>query len=498
MLYDKSNWPQLNLPQNFPPTHAQPQSMMSHMGRPQQPYMAGSDPTGPSPAKRQRQSGSMAPRPTSSKMPAVPPGIRDSAMEEEQDDQDLFDLLTPREISSMRLTKHHEWMEEIFSSPWDTLQIDPVPLGQGRRGVLASLTEGILDAPTEASIRGGPEFVAKKTGTDKLEELTKRAEEKVASLNAEKEEMVRVHARLIARISRSSNTRAAERGLRAAALSEGKNDDPFKLESGFRNISSASASREVAHGTVEELTKGMEASLGKRVEILHNVGCIEKGGLEEKVAPPSEPEQPAEDTVMGDDPHNDLGGSPNFAEFTTEMDDVASEANTTNHVALRMPQTGAAGTTVSQGPQSTVPAVPTETEKAGVDDWVVVDKESAQSPPPVQTSTGIQPQASTSAASPNTSTLNPAASIDVGADLVDFDATPGDTHADFEGGDFNDQLDFGTLDTAGEALGDFDAGSVDNGVMHEDSAFGDAFHHTEAEVSAGDSGFGPQRGQQGS
>lgn len=58
---------------------------------------------------------------------------------------DALDFLTPREISAARYKQHHEWMEEVLSSPYSTSQIIPVDLGLRLSGSLSELTEALWE-----------------------------------------------------------------------------------------------------------------------------------------------------------------------------------------------------------------------------------------------------------------------------------------------------------------------------------------------------------------
>jgi hypothetical protein len=473
MLHDRANWPHVQLPQGIPPQYAgEVPPRMAHVTRPQQ-YIGGPDPTGPSPAKRQRQSSSMQ-RPSSSKMPSAT-NIRDSAMEEEQEDQDLFDLLTPRDISSMRFTKHHEWMEEVFSSPWDTLLIDPVPLGQGRKGALVDVTVNILDAPTEESIRTGPGQIAKAIGSEKMTELTTRVRARIAADQKEKERMLEEHARQMANVRKGSIWRDAERALRVAPSSHDAKDDPFKLESGFRNPQAVKG--DFANMTVDKIVQKVNEQTGRTIVPLDDSKCVDKGGLQEQAVPEAEPVQ--EDTEM------ELGDSTTFAAFTTGIDDSSEAHPSAQGSALQ--NTGTTNTaTAAQSIQPPSMPQPKPTAEQSGGDWVMVDKSEAQPPtaapqsiPPPSAPAAPNGPASALVAVPSTA---PSAPADLGSDLVNFNE-PTPEGGDFGGGEFDDQIDFGNIDTAGEALAGFDGNGGAGGM--EDSAFGDAFHHNDAGASGG-------------
>ena len=323
MLHDRGNYPNIKLPVSAIPQYTQqvsgyPGNVISHMNRSQQlsyypPRQASSMASmGASPAKRQR-----APQqtningPTSSIANGAVNGIAtlDSKVNEEEDTSygDLMDLLTPQDISGMRYMQHHEWLEEVFSSPYTTGQIVPVALGLGRKGELESLTRGFFEAPTGISPRpkeklyiGAPasgmrkreeETIPERVGKmepGKAEEFTKLASQRFQELNAEMEKMRRQHAKRMTKLKEGAIIMSAEKKLRNPLASPANSgNEPWKLERDSRspvdNTSNEGASAG-ARGSehVSDIFKEVEAVVGKRIAPQSNVTTVQRGGLEER------------------------------------------------------------------------------------------------------------------------------------------------------------------------------------------------------------------------
>ena len=190
MLHDKSNWPTINFPG--------PQSQMPGVpGVPVQAGLGRGGPLGPAPTRAQ------ARQARGPSMSMVEPTLEE---EEDVSRGDMLDFLTPREISKMRYEQHHEWMEEIVDSPYSINQIVPVELGLGRKGALEELTNGFFTAPTSAihEPSDGPPARVGRMDQGKAEQFRRKAEEKLASMTAELEQMKKDHARRMAVLEKSS------------------------------------------------------------------------------------------------------------------------------------------------------------------------------------------------------------------------------------------------------------------------------------------------------
>lgn len=220
-------------------------------------------------------------------------GIAQDTIEDEEDTSrgDLMDFLTPRDISSMRYIQHHEWMEEVFSSAYSTGQIIPVGLGLGRKGELEELTKGFFEAPTSpvSKAHGGDGAApVGKMEAGRAEDFTRRATDKIAQTNAEIERLKRQHAKRMAKITRGAVVKEAEIRLRSAVTNpadtgteiwrlEGRLEDPAEVGNG-----EASAAASMRREKVDDIVKEVEAAVGKRVEAIKDLLCVQKGGLEER------------------------------------------------------------------------------------------------------------------------------------------------------------------------------------------------------------------------
>lgn len=142
MLYDRNNWPHINVP-GAPTANSVPQQGNPYARNPaaiparniQQvplypPQQAPHTATNPSPSRRPRIVG---PNPTASNATTAVPGTTGYAphpmtIEEEEDTAhgDSVDHVTQRDLSLMRYQQHHAWMEEVLSSPYPMNQIKPV------------------------------------------------------------------------------------------------------------------------------------------------------------------------------------------------------------------------------------------------------------------------------------------------------------------------------------------------------------------------------------
>lgn len=226
MLHDRPNWPTINLPssgmsQNWHPNSSYPNNVMNQMHRSQQSYMlqqqaASHVGVGPSPAKRQRQVGpshahGMA-RPTVATVMQDPNVDTEDVMY-----GDSLDTLTPRDISASRYKQHHEWMEEIFSSPYGTSQIIPVELGLGRKGEIESLTKDFFDAPLDVSSIVTSGATIPRVGRledGRAEDFTAKAMQRIATFRSEMDELKKQHARRMAKFDKSATLKDADQQLR--------------------------------------------------------------------------------------------------------------------------------------------------------------------------------------------------------------------------------------------------------------------------------------------
>lgn len=457
MLHDQANWPKVEFGQ---------QAM-----RGQQPYYnpmqpGRNYPSQPPPAKRQR-------LPTHQPPPRSLPNMvsQDTSLEDEENaTQDAFDFLTPREISLSRYKQHHEWMEELFSSPYAVGKIAPIDLGLGLMGELAPLTAGILDVP-------GPENpdVAKdgykiktyyKLDSDQLKEFEKRVSEYTTKEQAEIDQMKADHSRKMAQLKRTRTYIKAERRLRDL-LRSADNDSE-------------------GENPVEEVVQDLEKSLGVTFETKKAVMCVEKGGFIE-VQQPSPPKAQLNGNGLQ---HNDGGmegdnsaaglleqygsGSLSGTPIGNISLPALSQPPSQSHSAIGTPnapnnmQQPSAFGQHTGGLDAGDDLLDLDVEMSGMtntedlgDDWVKVDDHVGVTRQPGgnmrQSATGAH--ASTSHAG----ALPPSA-------------------AEAETGSMFDTADFGgfdNLDSAGDALADYGHDDTLGLDLVDDSAFGDAFHGTE-------------------
>ncbi|KAJ4347259.1 uncharacterized protein N0V89_011199 [Didymosphaeria variabile] len=414
--------------------------------------------------------------------------------EEENATQDTFDFMTPRDISLSRYKQHHEWMEEIFSSPHAFPKIKPIDLGIGLMGELAPLTADILEAATgEAPIDKNGDLNAEygekiksysHLTPEKLKEFEKRVSEYEAKEKAEIERLKSAHANKMAALKRSRTYIKAERRLRDSPRTANPDDD--------------------GPDPSDAVVADLEESLGVEFDTKKLVVCVEKGGFIEAQQP-----SPAKVQVNGNGstPSNAIGGSNGSAQDGNAEGDngtslldfgsgsLGTPIGNISLPPLSQPQSQAqsavatpnpaAGDTV-QNPSGDQAAnldpssaandlLDLDVEMSGMAnndgkgdaEWVMVENQ------------GHAQQSGANNAQPPTSNDAPA---DAGGLTSNVDAEVGGM---FDTADFGS---FDNLDTAGDALADYTNVGDDNMGLDlvDDSAFGDAFHGTE--MHHGDSG----------
>ncbi|KAF3091426.1 hypothetical protein TWF103_011682 [Orbilia oligospora] len=148
------------------------------------PQMMPQTPAGPSTAKRQRTSQSMASAgPTNPMMAAAMDSVED---EEDTSRGDVLDHIPPRELATQRYKQHHEWLEQVVSSTHNISNIEPGSIGIELLGSwLKPLVEGIFEKD------GKPSNGQSLRGAVSL--MTERFDKNQSDLNAEIEEMQRKH-----------------------------------------------------------------------------------------------------------------------------------------------------------------------------------------------------------------------------------------------------------------------------------------------------------------
>lgn len=296
LLHDRNNWPTISFPpQMGPQGFSQPQAAgyPGTAGRPGF-YPPQGHPGAIPPGAPQAKMG----RPHRAPSQAMAAAAADFALEDEDvSSGDMMDLLTPREVSKMRYVQHHEWMEEIFASPYAVSQITPVSLGLGRKGELESLTAGFFDAPSASAARtedqeAGDAPEATKMEPAKAEEFADRVAKKVADMTAEIEKLKKQHARRMERFNRSSLFKDAELRLRDAAADPAETGaEVWRLEGRITIPSEEGETpqmdylEEKAKYKVDDVVREVEAAWKKQIMPEPKVSCVEKGGLLEKIEP---------------------------------------------------------------------------------------------------------------------------------------------------------------------------------------------------------------------
>lgn len=454
MLHDRNSWPTINFP---------PQMAPQGFAQPAGPY-AGAV---PGRAPFYPQPGQMIPGAAGAAQVKAPRGHRassatmnsataDFALEDEDVSAgDMMDLLTPREVSKMRYQQHHEWMEEIFASPYAISQITPVSLGLGRKGELESLTSGFFDAPVGPSPNGESKddtdsAQVAKVEPAKAEEFADRVAKKVSDMTAEIEKMKKCHAQRMERFNRTSLFKDAELRLRDAATNpaetgseiwrlEGRVEIP--TEDGTPPVESVEQGK--PKHKVDDIIREVESAYQKQITPEPKISCVQKGGLLEKI----EPEHKA-DSMMGD--------------MVMDTDNLLDQfANNQQRDTTAAP--GQSGATQPAQPQGSGMDVemnlgngrPTNTAAGETGDWVMVNNEKqgqGSDRPPTAGTSGSGAQG-----------LTPGqAGGDAGLDTSNFDFT--------------------NMDSAGDALAAY---TEQNEALDlpdlETSAFGDAFHASDHE-----------------
>ncbi|KAL8771914.1 MAG: hypothetical protein Q9209_002852 [Squamulea sp. 1 TL-2023] len=480
MLHDRNNWPTINPPGNTTGAQAAayPNNVISHMSRQQPGYV---QPTaavghqagiGPPPVKRVRPTVSST---AEAEAAAAQAGSnREPTIYDEEDVSrgDLLDFLTPREISTVRYKQHHEWLGEVFRSPYDTQQIVPVELGLGRKGELEALTKDFFNAQTEPSARTEKDAPPVRIGRmepGKADDFTKLANARITEINAEIDKMKRHHARRLAKLARGAEIREAEKALRAADISpEDTETHPNQTLIEGRQSKYSSIKAE------------MEAKVGKKVQRINEVECIEKGRFVEKL----------DDNVnisQGydfNDQAGDLVGQ--IPSFQTPLENLSSVEGTPNPaVTSGADHVGSESRMVTQETDVSMGGIQNAVQRKDgeAEDWVMVNKGVDDDGEDAPNEELPDLDAFTNDPAMLSNIGSPAENMGTTAEeLPDFAAgAEGELGNAFNANDFNEGVEFGNLDTTGEELSGFVAGEDmamdDHGDLGlDDTAFGDAFH----------------------
>ncbi|KKA27499.1 hypothetical protein TD95_001832 [Thielaviopsis punctulata] len=184
MLGDRVNWPQIHLPRD---------------GRP--PFISAAPQRGP---------------------PPPPPPEAILAEEEDNFRGDMFDQVTPREIAMVRYQQNHEWMEEIVASPYPLSSIIAPELGFGKKGPLASLTDGVFTAQGIDALEGAPKNAyIQPLDAAKAAEFRARVDAHIDACKAEMVKMKDVHAAVLAKSAADRELVQLEKTLRTSVFADG-------------------------------------------------------------------------------------------------------------------------------------------------------------------------------------------------------------------------------------------------------------------------------------
>lgn len=474
MLADRVSWPTIN-----PPREGRGHPMMVQAGQnrnvPQQ--MAY-----PPPSKRSKTA-------AHAQQHMVPVGAHFMPFDDDEDTHagDMFDHMTPRDVSMARYTRNHEWMEEVLGSAYRIGQITPADLGLGLQGELSSLTQGIFEASgVDAHKKPPAKPVVGHLDPDLAEQFRKRVAEKIEADEAEMAKMKAQHEQSMNRFKINSILSRSEKEVRVAIEEVGP--EFWRLEGKEEDDEDSSGQFASKHQRkVDEIVADVESALGRHIEVIRDVQRVQDGGYQEPAPEPEpQPAPPAAPTPSPDDSTGpgqlprppshagsqnngdvDMGGTvfqmPPGSSFNStpqpQPSGVPSSMATPGNVPGFPSHTGSGQTAPGGGASVDVTMQDTDQAKdsntapdqgTGSGDWVVVPKG------------GVSPGTSgPDASAPAPSTAPPEASH-----------TPSDVNK--PGGS-----DFGDLNTAGEALSSYDqhndgdmGDAMDLGV--EDSAFGDA------------------------
>ncbi|KAL1960065.1 hypothetical protein VTO42DRAFT_237 [Malbranchea cinnamomea] len=293
MLHDRNSWPTISLPSHvghptYPPGHPYAGQLVGRqqpgaLYAPQQ-----GAPLAGTPMKQPR-----------GQRPSLPTGgsgvgTEFSLEEEDTTSGDLLDVITPRDISRMRYRNHHEWMEEIFASPYPISKITPVDLGLGRKGELESLTASYFytpSGPSNSALENNVPAATGKMEPGKAEEFADAVSRKIAEMTADMEAMKKKHERRMNKIRKLSVFTEGEIKLREAYVDPSNTGPEFWRLEGRLQLHKEEEMPEVHYDNqqpkekVDDIVREILESSGKSVTHAINVVCVDKGGLLENAEP---------------------------------------------------------------------------------------------------------------------------------------------------------------------------------------------------------------------
>ncbi|KAI1918215.1 hypothetical protein LOZ58_006084 [Ophidiomyces ophidiicola] len=488
MLHDRNNWPTINLPPQVGQQHygqPGPYGQQYMVRQPQAPFFQ------PPPPAAMPHAQAKVPRPRAgAPVPMSTAPFHDLSLDDEEvSTGDFLDNITQREISRLRYRHNHEWMEELFDSPYNISQILPVDLGLGRKGELESLTKGYLSAPTnalhpdeESELNSG----AVQLDSNKMNEFTEAANKRVADVTAEIEALKRKHASQLEKLKRLTALKEGEICLRDAYVDPTNVGTEFwRVEDRLRPVivKEDTLQQEEPHETkpktkVADITNTVQEQWGESIMPLKSFECVDKGGFQEPVNKAPKPTIEASYTADIDmantaetpklnEPQNARLGA---AETRFEAGNEAlGQQQSTRLVGPSVASQGASRPNTESGGDVDMGGVGNNSAPSADqlgEDWIVVNKD--EKIPADETAAGRGPPRGMAADNHGKGLESTAfgGSGNLGTPDV------------LESSNFDDATGF---NSAGEALAAYDDNDgLDLGGL-DNSAFGDAFHASEGE-----------------
>ncbi|KFY88783.1 hypothetical protein V500_06111 [Pseudogymnoascus sp. VKM F-4518 (FW-2643)] len=531
MLHDRSKWPQIQFPGRAPQRAPAYFSPMQARTPQQMAYPAQHMTPGPA-AKRAR----TQPNQPHAAAQAAPVELMDD--EEDTSRGDMFDHMTPREVSQSRYIQNHEWMDEVINSPVPIGHIVPVDLGLGLGGELKKVTNGIFETYNSAKYnedgKGGEHEYIGRLDPGKADEFRNRVKEKIEADNKEIEKLKRRHAKRMAKLAKNGTVNEAEKALRTAVNDPSDVGTEYwrlegKLPSNDDSDSEEPAPALSTAAKVDDIVAQLEASLGLHTAAVKELRRLQDGGLQERqpspepapyvpseVASPQAPSpRSAHSSLLAADHELDMGSAAGLLDqFHTGFSAATTPGNsyTSHHIQGLSNVNSSAPSPAQQQQDVEMGGTAQEGAKSEAGDWVVVPQggvsPTGAAPPaaqaqgqapapvpvlapsaaaPVEEQNYVPQSAPASAApTPTAPALAPPAAggVQVGtpaalgltAASTPRVSEPAEEPVDFSGLD--------DLDTAGDALAGFE--EMEEGMdLVDDSAFGEAFHGVEGRQEEG-------------
>ncbi|KUI66745.1 SWI/SNF and RSC complexes subunit ssr4 [Cytospora mali] len=482
MLADRLNWPTINPPREGRghPMMAQPphaRTIPQPMAYPPQP---------PAPNKRARTAAAHA-----AQQQLL--GASHFVSYDDEDDTyqgDIFDRMTPRDISMARYTRNHEWMEEILGSAYRIGQITPADLGLGLQGDLSSLTRGIYEASgVDAHKKPPTKPVVGHLDPKLADEFRKRVSDKIENDKAEMEQMKAQHEKMMDRFKSNSILNRSEKELRFAVDEtgpefwrlEGKEEDEEENASKWNGNQ---------HRKVDDIVAEVESALGRHIAVVSDVKRIQNGGYQEPAPEPETlPMPPAAPPAANNGGPSQLSRQPSQSgsQHSGMIGEPDVDMGGTAGALIDQMQGGTASTSTPQGQLSTstpadvvtpqLQAGPVQAQDNVPEDVIMQDSEQAKdknSAPDQGTGSGDWVVVPEGGVSPGVSAnAAPPAPVAETTEGPAPESKPSD----------NDFTSLGDINSAGEALdqqaADITPGADFGDIGMDDSAFGEAMYGAE-------------------